>query len=148
MTTLGDGLYTIRKAPELATLQSVKPGTDVVLRPASDDPREFPDQRWVVKKTPNGTHTIVNRENSLSFEGKPERHTRVRGYPNHPPREWVLYKAAEPNTYFVVVPGGPVDGKELAFDRSPLLIIPPFTELTYLNVEDQEQAWEFDLIVF
>jgi hypothetical protein len=120
MTTLGDGLYTIRKAPELATLQSVKPGTDVVLRPASDDPREFPDQRvgsfptpihkfvlttffpcvqWVVKKTPNGTHTIVNRENSLSFEGKPERHTRVRGYPNHPPREWVLYKAAEPNTY-------------------------------------------------
>ena len=68
--------------------------------------------------------------------------------------------------FSVVVPGPLVDGgKKLAFDRSPLLIIPPFvklsfyntcqftnkvtqTELTYLDREDQKQAWTFNLIVF
>jgi hypothetical protein len=41
---LPNGLYTISKEQrELATLQSVKPGTDVVLQPSNPD--EFPDQR-------------------------------------------------------------------------------------------------------
>ena len=38
--TLPDGLYTISKDPqaqELATLPSVRPGTDVVLKPKSQD---------------------------------------------------------------------------------------------------------------
>ncbi|KAH9988952.1 hypothetical protein BJV77DRAFT_1069801 [Russula vinacea] len=147
--TLPNGLYTISKDPqaqELATLPSVRPGTDVVLKPKSQD--EHPEQRWEIRRTPNGTYTIINQENSLSFEGEPERHTRVRGFPNHPPREWIIYKAIEPDSYHVVVPHILVDGKELAFDRSPLLIIPPFTELTYLDHEDQKQAWTFKLIVF
>ena len=59
-----------------------------------------------------------------------------------------------------MVPGGPiVDGEELCFDQSPVLILPPLvilifhtrqlidnvtqTWLTYLNVENQRQAWVF-----
>ncbi|KAH9988927.1 hypothetical protein BJV77DRAFT_1019209 [Russula vinacea] len=96
-----------------------------------------------------GTYTIINREISLSYEGVPGRHTHVCGFQTHPPREWTLYEAAEPRSYHVVVPGPLVDGgKKLAFDRSPLLIIPPFTELTYLDREDQKQAWTFNIIVF
>ncbi|KAF8481654.1 hypothetical protein DFH94DRAFT_403677 [Russula ochroleuca] len=144
---LPNGLYTISKEQrELATLQSVKPGTDVVLQPSNPD--EFPDQRWEVRRTPKGTYTIINRGNSLSFEGEPEIDKLVRGYPDRPPREWSLYKAAERNAYYVVVPGGPVDGRELAFDESALLIVPPRTWLTHLDVEDQKQAWVFTLILF
>ena len=36
---------------------------------------------------------------ALLFEGEPERHTRVRGFPNHLPREWSLYKATESDAY-------------------------------------------------
>ena len=118
---LPNGLYTISKDPqaqELATLPSVRPGTDVVLKPKSQDEHleqrvgQFPTPiheflpmtfcfrvQWEIRRTPNGTYTIINQENSLSFEGEPERHTRVRGFPNHPPREWIIYKAIEPDSY-------------------------------------------------
>ncbi|KAF8481651.1 hypothetical protein DFH94DRAFT_403567 [Russula ochroleuca] len=139
-STLADGLYTISKnQTTLATLQSVQPGTDIVLLPSSA--HEAPDQRWEIKRTSKGTYTITNQEISLSYEGEPERRKRIRGYPDD--REWSLYKAADPFSYHVVVPGGPIDGQELAFDVSPLRIFPPLTDLNYLNVEDQKQAWVF-----
>ncbi|KAF8481653.1 hypothetical protein DFH94DRAFT_691297 [Russula ochroleuca] len=139
---LPDGVYTIVQVPnDLATLRSDDPGADVVLLPPSVE--EAPSQRWEVKRTPKGTYTIINRGNSLSFEGEPERGKAVRGYPSRPPREWSLYKAAEPNAYHVVVPGGPVDGEELAFDVSPVLIFPRLTWLNFLDVGDQRQAWVF-----
>ncbi|KAH9988937.1 hypothetical protein BJV77DRAFT_1019274 [Russula vinacea] len=138
---LEDGFYTIVKnTREVATLQSVHPGTDVVLLPPSVD--HAPGQHWEVTRESNGNYTITNGGFYLSFEGEPKRGNRIRVYPEA--REWSLYKAAEPDAYHVVVPGGPVDhGRELAFDVSPLKIYPPVTDLNYLNVADQKQAWEF-----
>ncbi|KAH9988938.1 hypothetical protein BJV77DRAFT_1019284 [Russula vinacea] len=141
-----NGFYTIgRNINDLATLPSEQQLTDVVLLPPSA--REAPGQRWEVTRTPRGTYTITNRGISLSFEGEPKLYKTVKGISDV--REWSLYKAADPFSYHVVVPGGPIDqGKELAFDRSRRLIQPPETELNYLNVEDQSQAWIFTRDVF
>ncbi|KAH9988929.1 hypothetical protein BJV77DRAFT_1151688 [Russula vinacea] len=112
-----DGLYTITKArPQLlASLQNTVPGTDVVLLPPSVGIGV--GQRWDVKRTPSGNYTIINRGNYLSFDGPPVHGKLVRGY--HPPREWRLLSTAVPNTYRVVVPGGPFNGQELALMRRP-----------------------------
>jgi hypothetical protein len=118
---LQDGVYTITKVnPKLiATLESVLPGTSVVLLAPSVGVglsqrvgsishsysiHEFVftiffTRQWEVKRTSKGTYTINNRGNFLSFDGPPAQGKLVRGYPNLPPREWSLYKAAEPQAY-------------------------------------------------
>ncbi|KAH9988953.1 hypothetical protein BJV77DRAFT_1151700 [Russula vinacea] len=143
---LPDGLYTIGKDPKfLATLQSDKPGTDVVIRPANET--EAVGQRWSVQRTPKGTYTIINRGNSLSFEGQPEHGKPIEGIPSRPHREWSLVESTERHAYYIVVPGGPFDGRELTVDLSPSQITPPHTWLGYLNVENRSQAWVFSLIL-
>jgi hypothetical protein len=65
--------------------------------------------------------------------------------------------------FSVVVPGGPINGKELAFDKAsrqitPPLVIPLFytcqftdnvtqTALNNLDVNNQSQAWVFNKLV-
>ncbi|MFJ9949696.1 hypothetical protein [Kitasatospora sp. NPDC091207] len=44
----------------------------------------------------------------------------------------------------MVVPGGPIDGVELALDLSLLRIFPPRLALRPLAVNDQRQAWKFE----
>ena len=57
--------------------------------------------------------------------------------------EWQLRQSAEPRMFHVVVPGGPVDGLELAADLS-LLRIFPMTALRPLDPENLVQAWRFE----
>ncbi|KAH9988926.1 hypothetical protein BJV77DRAFT_1019207 [Russula vinacea] len=98
---LPDGLYTIGKGDLLATLQSDKPGTDVVLLPAN----RARGQRWEIRRQPNGYYIIINQgtRNSLSFEGQPEHGKPVKGFPDRPPREWSLNGAIEPHAYKWVI---------------------------------------------
>ena len=55
--------------------------------------------QWEIERKPNGNYTIINRGNSLSFQGEPEHGKPVQGIPSLPPREWSLYKATEPRAY-------------------------------------------------
>ncbi|MFE9636886.1 hypothetical protein [Streptomyces sp. NPDC006463] len=94
----------------------------------------------------NGNCTIRNlrSETYLSYDGDPEMNKLVVGFPE--PREWALYKSARPHTFHVVVPGGPVEGVELALDLSLLRIFPPRMALRALEVGDQGQAWTFQFM--
>ena len=116
---LPDGLYTIGKDPKfLATLQSDKPGTDVVIRPANETEavgqrvgsisyfihefiltKFFSRVQWGVQRTPKGTYTIINRGNSLSFEGHPEHGKPIEGIPSRPHHEWSLVAGTERHAY-------------------------------------------------
>ncbi|WP_406326519.1 hypothetical protein [Streptomyces sp. NBC_00203] len=68
----------------------------------------------------------------------------VGGY--YEPRQWALYQSAEPRTFHVVVPGGPVNGVELSLDLSLLRIYPPRIALRPLDVNDLRQAWTFQFM--
>lgn len=131
-----------RPPDQMLTLEegAAEPKTPVVLLPPTGNPGE---QEWQLEDLSNGTCTIRNlrSETYLSYDGDPEVNKPVVGFPE--PREWTLYQSAEPHTFHVVVPGGPVDGVELALDLSLLRIFPPRIALRPLDVNDQRQAWTF-----
>ncbi len=89
----------------------------------------------------NGIYTIRNLRGGtyLGFEGDPDANKPVAGYPD--PREWSLYPGSEPFTFYIVVPGGPVDGVELAVDFSLLRIFPPRSALRPFDIAIPGQAW-------
>lgn len=77
----------------------------------------------------------------MSYEGSPGVNKPVVGCSDE--REWLLYPSTEPSKFFVVVPGGPIEGNELALDLSLLRIFPPRTALRPLQIADVAQAWYF-----
>ncbi|MGW4898449.1 hypothetical protein ACWEQL_40370 [Kitasatospora sp. NPDC004240] len=139
MTPVHDGVYAIAKSDEqLLTLQAGK--EFVVLLPPTGEPGE---QEWQVSGVANGNVVIKNLRHGsyIGLDGPVEENQQVRGTAE--PFEWVLRQSAERFTFHVVVPGGPVDGRELALDLSVLDIFPQRTALRPLEVNDQGQAWLF-----
>ncbi|MEY2233879.1 MULTISPECIES: RICIN domain-containing protein [Streptomyces] len=146
MAPVPNGTYTITRPPEqLLTLLdgAPEPKTPVVLLPPTGNPGE---QEWQLEKLSNGNYTIRNlrSETYVSYDGDPEMNKPVVGYPE--PREWALYQSDQPHTFHVVVPGGPVDGEELALDLSLLRIFPPRIALRPLDVSNRRQAWTFQFM--
>ncbi|MEV6973786.1 hypothetical protein [Kitasatospora sp. NPDC093806] len=139
MAPVHDGVYAIAKPNEqLLTLQEAK--DFVVVLPPTGEPGE---QEWEVTSRDDGYVVIKSLRHGayVGLDGPPEVNQLVRGVEE--PFEWSLYQSAEPFTFHVVVPGGPVDGEELALDFSVLNIFPPRTALRPLDVRDQTQAWSF-----
>ncbi|MFE9636792.1 hypothetical protein [Streptomyces sp. NPDC006463] len=146
MAPVPNGIYTITRPNEqlLTLLEGAsEPKTPVVLLPPTGKPGE---QEWQLERLSNGNFTIRNlrSETYVSYDGDPETNKPVVGYPE--PREWALYQSAEPHTFHVVVPGGPIDGVELALDLSLLRIFPPRIALRPLDVSDRSQAWTFEFM--
>lgn len=77
----------------------------------------------------------------LGYEADPQLNMPVGSFPE--PREWALYPSSQPFTFHIVVPGGPIDGNELALDNSLLRIFPPRVSLRPLEVSVVQQAWRF-----
>ncbi|MFE2105564.1 hypothetical protein ACFXAF_06775 [Kitasatospora sp. NPDC059463] len=139
MAPVHNGVYAIAKPDEqLLTLQAAK--EFVVVLPPTGEPGE---QEWEVSGCDNGNVLIKNLRHGayLGLDGPPEVNQQVRGTVEA--FEWALYQAAEPFSFHVVLPGGPVDGQELALDLSVLDIFPQRTALRPLEVQDQRQAWLF-----
>ncbi|MEU3600007.1 hypothetical protein ABZ714_14985 [Streptomyces sp. NPDC006798] len=134
-----DGVYGISR-PEEELLTLLEPRDSVVVLQPGGQPG---DQEWQARTLPNGNVTLRNlRWNTYAgYEGDPRRGRFVVGTDR--PVEWSLRQSAERYTFHVVVPGGPVDGAELAIDLSPLLIFPPRTALETLRPHDVRQAWRF-----
>ncbi|GHH75963.1 hypothetical protein GCM10018781_46100 [Kitasatospora indigofera] len=135
-----NGPYGIAKRGEqLLTLNDSK--APAVVLPPTGQPGE---QEWHVESLSNGNVTIKNlrHETYLSFDGVPEINKMLRG--SSQATEWQLRQSAAPQTFHVVVPGGPVDGVELAVDLSLLRIFPPMTALRPLEPERLDQAWRFE----
>ncbi|MCT9004917.1 hypothetical protein [Streptomyces rhizosphaerihabitans] len=143
MTPVPNGTCVItRPGEQMLTMEggASEPKTPVVLLPPTGSPGE---QEWQLENLSNGNCTMRNIESGtyLSFDADPEANKPIAGFPD--PREWVLYPGAMPNTFHIVVPGGPVDGYELALDLSLLRIFPPRLALRPLNVGEARQAWMF-----
>ncbi|GAA1396945.1 hypothetical protein GCM10009639_33700 [Kitasatospora putterlickiae] len=139
MAPVNNGVYAIGKPDEqLLTLQAAK--EFVVVLPPTGEPGE---QEWEVSGCDNGNVLIRNLRHGdyVGLDGPPEVNQQVRG--TDEAFEWALYQAAEPFSFHVVLPGGPVDGQELALDLSVLDIFPQRTALRPLEVQDQRQAWSF-----
>jgi hypothetical protein len=134
-----------RPGEQLLTLEggASEPKTPVVLLPPTGNPGE---QDWQLEGLSNGNCTIRNLRSGtyLAFDGDPEANKPVVGFPE--PREWALYQSEQPRTFHLVVPGGPIDGAELAVDLSPLRIFPPRIALRPLDVNDLRQAWTFEFM--
>ncbi|KDQ06766.1 hypothetical protein BOTBODRAFT_181293 [Botryobasidium botryosum FD-172 SS1] len=58
------------------------------------------------------------------------------------PKTWELRQSAKPDTFFLVLPGGPADGTELVVDTSLLIILPPPFALRPWDQDSISQAWK------
>ncbi|WP_131766792.1 RICIN domain-containing protein [Candidatus Protofrankia californiensis] len=146
MASVPNGPYAIARLGEnLLTLEggSSRPGSPVVILPPTGNPGE---QEWALQALDNGSYTIRNLTSGtyLGFEGDPYVNKPIAGYPD--PREWSLYPSPEASAFHIVVPGGPVDGEELAVDFSLLRIFPPRSALRPLDAGIPGQAWTFQPI--
>ncbi|WP_457031725.1 hypothetical protein [Kitasatospora sp. P5_F3] len=140
MAPIPNGIYGITKQNEqLLTLTEDK--SPAVILPPTGEPG---NQEWQVESLPNGNVTVRNLryETYLSYDGVPEVNKMLRG--SSQATEWRLQQSAQPFTFHLVVPGGPVDGTELAVDLSLLRIFPPMTALRPLDPADLRQAWRFE----
>ncbi|WP_395297446.1 hypothetical protein ACF9IK_31375 [Kitasatospora hibisci] len=139
MTPVHDGVYAIAKPDEqLLTLQAAK--EFVVLLAPTGEPGE---QDWEVSGVANGNVVIKNlrHDSYIGLDGPAEVNQQARGTVE--PFEWELRQAAQRFAFHIVVPGGPVEGRELALDLSVLDIFPQRTALRPLEAYDQAQAWLF-----
>ncbi|WP_331767775.1 hypothetical protein [Embleya sp. NBC_00896] len=139
MATIPNGTYGIVKPGEQnLTLSEAK--APVVVLPPTGQPGE---QEWHVQSLSDGNVTIKNlrHDTYLSYDGVPEVNKMLRGSSQETP--WQLRQSAQPHTFHIVVPGGPVDGVELAADLSLLRIFPPMTALRPLQPQELNQAWHF-----
>ncbi|MBP0452598.1 MULTISPECIES: hypothetical protein [unclassified Kitasatospora] len=142
MALVPNGIFGIRKPNEqLLTLPGAK--EPLVLIPPADG--EVEAQSWEVEELENGNVLLRNQRHRTfaGYEGYPQENTEVVG--SSEPREWQLRPAGHPDVFkfYVVVPGGPVDGTELALDISVLDIFPTRIALRPLDVRNQEQSWDF-----
>ncbi|WRZ93630.1 hypothetical protein OHB54_34075 [Streptomyces sp. NBC_01007] len=146
MTPVPNGIYSItRPGEQLLTVMggSSEPKTPVVLLPPTGNPGE---QEWQLESLANGNCTMRNLRSQtyLAFDADPEINKPIGGFSE--PREWALYQSAQPGTFHIVVPGGPVDGEELALDLSLLRIFPPRLALRPLDVNNARQAFRFQFM--
>jgi len=135
-----NGVYALTKFHEqLITL--MEPKDLAVLLPPTGSPGE---QEWEVEGRSDGTILIKNRRHGtyLTYDNDPDANEMIMG--SIEPRPWAIYQAAQPFAFHIVVPGGPIDGHELALDISLLRIFPPRLALRPLDVNDQRQAWSFE----
>ncbi|WP_328958760.1 hypothetical protein [Kitasatospora purpeofusca] len=140
MAPVPNGVYAIAKQYEqLITL--LEPKDLAVLLPPTGQPG---DQEWQIEGRDDGNVTIRNlrHQTFLTYDNDPNLNEMIMG--STEPRPWALYQAAQPFTFHVVVPGGPIEGVELALDLSLLRIFPPRLALRPLDVNDQRQAWKFE----
>ncbi|MGW1781759.1 hypothetical protein ACWCQQ_21805 [Streptomyces sp. NPDC002143] len=140
MAPIPNGPYGIsRRNEQLLTLLDDK--APAVVLPPTGQPGE---QEWHIEALSNDNVTIMNlrHETYLSFDGVPEINKMLRG--SSQATEWQLRQSAEPHTFHIVVPGGPIDGVELTVDLSLLRIFPPMTALRPLEPENLQQAWRFE----
>ncbi|WP_328412197.1 hypothetical protein [Nocardia sp. NBC_00403] len=143
MAFIPAGVYSIsRSGNRLLTFEhGAEKGSPAVLLPPTGQPGI---QEWEVRIDSNGNVTIRNLQSQtyLGYEADPQLNMPVGSYPE--PREWALYQSAEPFTFHVVVPGGPIEGRELTLDESLLRIYPPRIALRPLDVHDLRQPWRFE----
>ncbi|MGW0885561.1 hypothetical protein [Streptomyces sp. NPDC002671] len=140
MAPVPNGVYAIARPHEqLITLMEPK-DLALVLQPTGN-PGE---QEWQVEGRSDGTVLIKNLRHGtfLTYDDEPNVNEMLMG--STEPRPWALYQAAEPFNFHIVVPGGPIDGCELALDISLLRIFPPRLALRPLEVSDQRKAWRFE----
>lgn len=136
---LHGGVYAIsRPSEQLLTLQRTESAAPIVVLPPTGEPGT---QEWEVQRLDNGNVTIRNlaSQTYLGYDAGPQR---IDHLPE--PKEWSLIPAADPFTYYIVVPNGPIDGTELALDLSMLRIFPPTVALQPLETSSQGQAWKFE----
>ncbi|CAL9671132.1 RICIN domain-containing protein [Streptomyces sp. enrichment culture] len=147
MTLVEPGTYTIAIDGDLRlTLLGGYPDvrTQIVLLPADDSLTPEKTQQWEVAVLDNGNITLRNAASGtyLGHDGDPNDQEAVFGHPE--PTEWqVLAVDDEEGGFHLVVPGGPIDGDELAVDLHPLRIFPPLAGLTPLREGEGSQAWFF-----
>lgn len=140
MAPIPNGVYAITKQYEqLITL--MEPKDLAVLLPPTGEPGQ---QEWEVEGRSDGTILIKNLQHGtyLTYDNDPNINEMIMG--STEPRPWAIYPAGQPFTFHIVVPGGPIDGYELALDMSMLRIFPPRLALRPLDVNDQRQAWRFE----
>ncbi|WP_441247707.1 hypothetical protein [Kitasatospora sp. McL0602] len=140
MASVPNGVYAITKRNEqMITL--IDPKDLATLLPPTG---ESGQQEWQVEGRADGNVTIKNLAHGtyLTYDSDPNVNEMIMG--STEPRPWALYQAAEPFAFHVVVPGGPIEGDELALDLSLLRIFPPRLALRPLEVNDQRQVWRFE----
>ncbi|KAF8997050.1 hypothetical protein BDQ17DRAFT_1329553 [Cyathus striatus] len=99
--------------------------------------------QWILTKSSDGNYTIKNTGGGGYFLAPVDAVVQVNTHlvSKREPFEWRIQPAGLPNHYHIVVPGGPIDGCELAADLALERIYPPRTALRPLDVEDSAQAW-------
>ncbi|GAA2432033.1 RICIN domain-containing protein [Streptomyces macrosporus] len=113
--------------------------TQVVLLPPRDAEKE---QHWQVEARDDGAVTLENVASGtyLGHDGDPAHLEIVHGHPQ--PHPWRLRPApGRKGAFHLVLPGGPVDGTELAVDLHPLRLYPPLLGLLPLREADLGQTW-------
>lgn len=143
LNSVPNGTWVItRPGEQMLTMEGgvSEPKTPVVLLPPTGSPGE---QEWQLENLGNGNCVMRNVSSGtyLSFDTDPEVNKPVAGFPEA--REWVLYQGERPHAFHIVVPGGPVDGYELALDLGLLRIFPPRLALRPLEIGNARQAWMF-----
>ncbi|MRH89637.1 hypothetical protein GFY24_19680 [Nocardia sp. SYP-A9097] len=141
MAQIPVGVYAISRPNEqLITVLDNELPTMAMALPPTGQPGE---QEWVVEEQPNGNVTLRNLRNMgyLGVDDDPQVNLPVLGLGKQ--WEWALYQSAMPFAFHIVVPGGPIDGTELALDFSLLRIYPPRLALRPLDVNNPWQAWRF-----
>ncbi|KDQ14072.1 hypothetical protein BOTBODRAFT_175176 [Botryobasidium botryosum FD-172 SS1] len=141
MSQIPNGLYTIGKYEPSQLITLLSDDKMAVFLPPIGNPGE---REWVVQRSRDGAHTIEHPKSGkyLSFEGDPEVNKPI--IVADQPKEWELRQSARPQTFHLVVPGGPVQGdQELALDLSLLRIFPPQLALRPLNQSNDREAWHF-----
>ncbi|KAG0045472.1 hypothetical protein BGZ83_009326 [Gryganskiella cystojenkinii] len=141
------GIYAIGRDEQHLRLTATKvdENTPVVLLPEQEG--KNPTQEWDLRVLPNRNVEIrdFRTKKYLGFHSAPHVNEQI-VIESDEPREWQLRQSSEPSTFFVVVPGGPVDGQELVLDQSVLRNSPPHVALRPLEEsQPSSQAWRFSL---
>ncbi|BAW08658.1 conserved hypothetical protein [Nocardia seriolae] len=114
--------------------------TIAMLLPPTGNPGE---QEFTLEELANGNVSLRNVKNMGFLGTEGDLGVNMPVLATGKQCEWALYQASQPFTFHIVVPGGPVDGVELALDNSLLRIYPPRLALRPLDVNNPYQAWRF-----
>jgi len=98
---------------------------------------------WMVTQEPEGTAfiSVVGSQSSLGYYGSA---VDLQALTVGPAVEWELRESTEESHFYLVVPGGPIDGNELVVDLSPLQKFPPQAVLRPIRPDDLSQTWYFE----
>jgi len=135
MSILPSGIYTIAKDNAQLSLEDHNEGALVYIVPSGDSD-------WKLETQSNSNVTIRDPETSkfLGFAESPHVNGQIIIEANNP-IEWQLRQSPRPGFFFIVIPGGPVDGQELALDNSLIRVFPPRAALRPLDQSAIHQAW-------